>query len=65
MDSFDFFGNVDQAENFVKTIKSGRSLLSLVISYTETCEIPGITFAGSDKDSLPFRISALWVLQNY
>mgnify|MGYP000052993384 CR=1 FL=1 len=58
VDSFDFFGNVDQAENFVETIKSGRSLLSLVISYTETCEIPGITFAGSDKDSLPFTSPA-------
>ncbi|MBI5860287.1 MAG: TIGR00303 family protein, partial [Nitrosarchaeum sp.] len=36
------------------SIRSGNSLFSLVISYTETCEIPGITFAGADKDSIKF-----------
>jgi len=52
--NFELFGNINQAENFIQTMNSGRFLFSLVISYTETCEIPGITFAGADKDSIKF-----------
>ncbi|WP_048097591.1 nicotinate mononucleotide-dependent phosphoribosyltransferase CobT [Candidatus Nitrosopumilus salaria] len=54
MENFELFGNIDQAQNFIQTMSSGRFLFSLVISYTETCEIPGITFAGADKDSIKF-----------
>jgi len=54
LENFELFGNVDQAQNFIQTMNSGRFLFSLVISYTETCEIPGITFAGADKDSIKF-----------
>ena len=54
MENFKLFGNVDRAQNFLETIKSGKSLFSFVISYTETCEIPGITFAGADKNSIQF-----------
>ncbi|RZD40881.1 MAG: TIGR00303 family protein [Thaumarchaeota archaeon] len=54
MENFKLFGNVGQAQNFLESIKSGKSLFSFVISYTETCEIPGITFAGADKDSIQF-----------
>ncbi len=54
MEGLELFGNVSQAENFIKTIKSGRSLFSFVASYTETCEIPGITFAGATPDSMQF-----------
>jgi len=54
MENFELFGNVDQAEKFIETIKPGRFLFSFVISYTETCEVPGITFAGADKDSIQF-----------
>ena len=54
MESFELFGNIDQAQNFLETMKSRRFLFSFVISYTETCEIPGITFAGADKDSIQF-----------
>jgi len=54
LENFELFGNVDQAQNFIQTMKSGRFLFSLIISYTETCEIPGITFAGVDKDSIKF-----------
>ncbi|MCH7877354.1 MAG: TIGR00303 family protein [Thaumarchaeota archaeon] len=54
MKNFELFGNVEKAENFLETIKSGRFLFSLVISYTETCEVPGITFAGADKNSIQF-----------
>jgi len=54
LENFELFGNVDQAQNFIQTMNSGRFLFSLVISYTETCEIPGITFAGTNKDSIKF-----------
>ena len=54
MRNFELFGNVDQAQNFLETTKSGKFLFSFVISYTETCEVPGITFAGANKDSIQF-----------
>ena len=54
MGNFELFGNVDQAQNFLETAKSGKFLFSFVISYTETCEVPGITFAGADKDLIQF-----------
>ena len=54
MENFELFGNVDRAQNFLDSIKTGRFLFSFVISYTETCEIPGITFAGADKNSIQF-----------
>jgi len=54
LENFELIGNVEQAQNFLETIKSGKSLFAFVISYTETCEIPGITFAGADKNSIQF-----------
>jgi uncharacterized protein (TIGR00303 family) len=54
LENFKLFGNIDRAQNFLESIKSGKFLFSFVISYTETCEIPGITFAGADKDSIQF-----------
>jgi len=54
LENFELFGNIEKAENFLETIKSGRFLFSFVISYTETCEISGITFAGADKNSIQF-----------
>ena len=54
MENFELSGNVEQAQNFIDSIKSGRFLFSFVLSYTETCEVPGITFAGADKDSIKF-----------
>jgi uncharacterized protein (TIGR00303 family) len=54
LDDFDLFGDVSKAENFLDSIKNGKFLFSFVISYTETSEIPGITFAGADKDSIKF-----------
>lgn len=54
MDDFELFGNASKAENFLDSIKNGKFLFSFVISYTETSEIPGITFAGADKDSIKF-----------
>lgn len=54
MENFQLFGNTEKAQKFLDDVKSGRFLFSFVISYTETCEIPGITFAGADKDSIQF-----------
>lgn len=54
MDNFELSGNVEQAQNFIESIKNGRFLFSFVLSYTETCEISGITFAGADRDSIKF-----------
>jgi len=54
LENFELFGNIDQAKDFIQTMNSERFLFSLVISYTETCEIPGITFAGADPDSIKF-----------
>ena len=54
MENFELLGNIEPTENFLESIKSGKSLFAFVISYTETCEIPGITFAGADKDSIQF-----------
>ncbi|RMW39572.1 MAG: TIGR00303 family protein [Nitrosopumilus sp.] len=54
MDDFELSGNVELAQNFIDSVNSGRFLFSFVISYTETSEIPGITFAGADKDSIQY-----------
>jgi len=54
LENFKLFGNIDRAQNFLESVKSGKFLFSFVISYTETCEIPGITFAGADKNSIQF-----------
>ena len=54
MNDFEFFGNIKNAENFIDRIKDKNFLFSFVISYTETSEIPGITFAGADKDSIKY-----------
>ena len=54
LEDFELYGNIELAQNFINSVKSGRFLFSFVISYTETSEIPGITFAGADKDSIQF-----------
>lgn len=54
LDDFEFLGNTNKVPDFIDGLKSGHSLFSLVLSYTETCEIPGITIAGADKDSIKF-----------
>ena len=54
MKDFELFGNVEQAQNFLDSVKSGQFLLSFVMSYTQTCEIPGITIAGADSNSMKY-----------
>ena len=38
--------NVEKGQKFIKDVEQKQFLFSFVISYTETCEIPGITVAG-------------------
>ncbi|QUC64213.1 TIGR00303 family protein [Nitrosopumilus sp. K4] len=54
MNDIELLGNTGKAQSFIDSIKTGNFLFSFVISYTQTCEIPGITFAGADKDSIQF-----------
>jgi len=51
-------GNLDKGQNFVNSIEKKRFLFSLVISYTETSEIPGITIAGTNLDLIKFTAPA-------
>ena len=54
----EIFGNKEKGENFVNSISKKDFLFSFVISYTETSEIPGLTFAGADTNSLKFTPAA-------
>ena len=54
LEDFELFGNTTRAQNFLDSVKSGQFLLSFVMSYTQTCEIPGITIAGADSDSMQY-----------
>lgn len=58
MKDIEFFGNIKNCENFVNTVREKDFLFSLVISYTSTCEIPGITIAGSDSELVKFTAPA-------
>ena len=52
MEEIELGGNTGLARKFVDSVRSGRILFSLAISYTETAEVPGITFAGADRESI-------------
>ncbi len=54
MNDIDILGNLEKGKTFIDSLQKKDFLFSLVISYTETCEIPGITFAGSDLESIKF-----------
>jgi len=47
-----------KGEKFLKEIEKKQFLFSLVISYTETCTIPGITVAGKTPEVLPYTSPA-------
>jgi len=51
-------GNIDKGKKFVQSIKKKKFLFSFVISYTEVCEIPGITIAGANLDFIKFTPAA-------
>ena len=50
--------NEEKGQKFTKDVEQKRFLFSFVISYTETCEIPGITVAGADADFIKFTPAA-------
>ena len=58
MDDIEILGNSEKGKNFVKNIEKNNFLFSFVISYTETCEIPGITIAGADQESIKYTPAA-------
>ncbi len=46
--------NEEKGQKFIKSIERKHFLFSFVTSYTETCEIPGITVAGAEPDLIKF-----------
>jgi len=58
VNDIEILGNLDKGQNFVKSVEEKKFLFSLVISYTETSEIPGITVAGSNLDLIKFTSPA-------
>ena len=54
MNDIEILGNQSKGEIFKESLKKKKFLFSFVISYTETCEIPGITFAGSNPELIQF-----------
>ena len=46
--------NEEKGQEFIKTVKQKHFLFSFIISYTETCEIPGITVAGAEPDLIKY-----------
>ena len=47
-------GDAQKGRAFADSLGSCSFLFSMVMSYTATCEIPGITIAGADSDSFKF-----------
>lgn len=47
-----FFGAGSRAPAFLDSLREKNFAFALVISYTETCEVPGITIAGADRELL-------------
>ena len=54
MNDIKIHGNLEKGQNFVNSIEKKKFLFSLVISYTDTCKIPGITVAGANPESIKF-----------
>ena len=58
MQDIEILGNTQRGIDFVKRVENKKFVFSLVISYTATCEIPGITIAGANPDLLKFTAAA-------
>ncbi len=54
----DVFVEKQRGERFMDSLEKKQFLFSLVISYTETCTIPGITVAGKTPEVLPYTSPA-------
>ena len=50
MSDIEIHCNEEKGKKFIKDVEQKRFLFSFVLSYTETCEIPGITVAGANTD---------------
>jgi len=51
-------GNEEKANSFIKKVSGKNCYFVCVISYTETCEIPGITVAGADAELVKYTPAA-------
>ena len=58
MKDIEIFGNIEKGNGFIKKIQNNKFIFSFVISYTHTCEIPGITVAGANPNLLKFTSAA-------
>lgn len=54
----DVFGSKQKGQAFLEQLEKKQFLFSFVISYTETCTIPGITVAGKTPEVLPYTSPA-------
>jgi len=58
MQDIEIFGNKQKGLEFIKQTEQKKFIFSLVISYTATSEIPGITIAGEHPDLIKFTSPA-------
>jgi len=58
VNDIEIFGNIEKGNDFIKKTQNKKFVFSFVISYTHTCEIPGITVAGANPDLLKFTSAA-------
>ncbi|HET6458637.1 MAG TPA: TIGR00303 family protein [Nitrosopumilaceae archaeon] len=58
MYDIEILGNTQKGIDFIKRVENKKFVFSLVISYTATCEIPGITVAGANPELLKFTAAA-------
>ncbi len=58
MTDIEIFGNKQKGTEFINKTKQKKFTFSLVISYTATSEIPGITIAGEHPDLIKFTSPA-------
>jgi uncharacterized protein (TIGR00303 family) len=54
LQDIEIFGNEQKGLEFIKQTEQKKFIFSLVISYTATSEIPGITMAGEHPDLIKF-----------
>jgi len=54
LDDIEILGNKQKGLEFIKQTEQKKFVFSLVISYTATSEIPGITMAGENPDLIKF-----------
>jgi uncharacterized protein (TIGR00303 family) len=54
LQDIEIFGNKQKGLEFIKQTEQKKFIFSLVISYTATSEIPGITMAGEHPDLIKF-----------